>query len=122
MRMTRKSLSRVTVHKPKQTKLADEDVYLWEPDGTTILANVQPISFTQGSQSQVIVEMFGERVKNMLVMYYAGVLPLHVGMGVRTAAMEENVCDYRIVGVFPWTAHQQAALELIPENQRGKTA
>lgn len=119
MRMTRKGLRKVSVFEQKPSKLVDEDVYLWADEGTSILANVQPASMTQRNEGQLLAELFGERVTNMLIMYYAGVLRLRVGMGVCVDVTEGNACDYRIVGVFPWSTHQQAAIELIPEARRG---
>lgn len=79
----------------------------YDNTSTKLEANIQPAG------GKVMAEMYGERLKYMLTMYYDGSIELKEKDGVCVYVSHESKPDYKIVAIRPWNNHKVIDLEKV---------
>ena len=88
-----------------------------DAEGTTTTGyDTTPAEFKPNIQpagGKVMAEMYGERLKYMLTMYYDGSIELKEKDGVCVYVPPERKPDYKIVAIRPWNNHKVIDLEKV---------
>ena len=116
MRQLRKGQRAFTRRKPKGT---EGNIHRWEDGGEVFIGRMQPFgAIPSGGPVQALAAVYGERIKDMKMLYTVSSLKLLPRDGVCVEVAPDASCDYRVVSVMDWASHQQAVLEWIEEGRR----
>ncbi|ATP40702.1 hypothetical protein CSE16_11945 [Solibacillus sp. R5-41] len=107
MRLRQRDLKPYRIKQWKKLSEPDGTTYDGWDDGGTLLANVQPAG------GRMLVEMYGAKLKYMLVAYAETIEGLSENDGLCIYVSIDKDPDYKVVAIRRWNAHYVVDLEKV---------
>ncbi|MBE5778511.1 MAG: hypothetical protein E7331_04175 [Clostridiales bacterium] len=104
---------KVTVKKPVEERIVSGVVPLFEKEGWTLMAAIQPVS------AEMKQKLYGEEKSEARLMLTDSKTELKEGYGL-CVERTDGVCDFQVAEpVERWSNHQRAVLKRIGEEENG---